>query len=74
LKVARASLDDDEINKRTMALKRKALEAQQRSFRGTSLPEKPKIEARAEGAAKDYMTTYVIQSQENFVGPTSDPA
>jgi len=72
LKVARASIDDDEINKRTMALKRKSLDAQQRSFRGMSLPEKHKLEARADRAASDYMTTYVIQSEESVNGQTTD--
>ena len=36
LKVARVSIDDDEIHKRTMALKKKARDAQERSFRGVS--------------------------------------
>jgi hypothetical protein len=65
LKVARASIDDEEINKRTMALKRKALEAQQRSFRGGSLPEKTRLETRALKAAEDYMMNYVVQAEVN---------
>ncbi len=68
LKVERASIDDDEIHKRTMALKKKAYDAQERSFKGMSLPEDHKLEARAEAAARDYMRMYVIQSGENENG------
>lgn len=74
LKVARASIEDDEIHKRTMTLKKKAHEAQERSFKGASLPRDQKLETRAEVAAEDYMSTYVSHSEEGDSGSTTQEA
>ena len=59
LKVARLSLDDDEIYKRTMVFKKKAMDAQERSFKGMSLPRNDALSARAESAANNYVQLYV---------------
>ncbi len=74
LKIARASLEDEEMHKRTMTLKRKALDAQERSFKGASLPRDQTLEERAENAATDYMNHYVLQSEGTENGQTAQEA
>ncbi len=60
LAVARLTISDEEIHRRTMSLKRKALTAQTKSFGGASLPEKARWVQAADIAASDYMQSFVI--------------
>ncbi len=68
LKVARGSLDDDEIHRRTVTLKKKAQKALERSFKGMPLPLDANLAARAEDAASDYMDLYVVAADEEDNG------
>ncbi len=60
LAVSRVSISDEEIHRRTMTLKKKALAAQAKSFGGASLPERARWVQDAEAAANDYMKSFVF--------------
>jgi hypothetical protein len=60
LAVSRLTISDEEIHRRTMSLKKKALAAQVRSFGDASLPERPNWVQAAETAANTYMQSFVL--------------
>ena len=58
-----------------MVLKRKAMEAQERSFKGMSLPKNDTLSTRAEQAVTDYVGLYVVPDslEEISSGKTTQP-
>ena len=55
--VSRGRLTEEEIHKRTMALKKKCQEATNKAFKGMSLEDNPKILVIAEREALEYVST-----------------
>lgn len=62
--VSHGRLTDEEIHKQTMALKKKVQTAQNKAFKGMSLPDDPKLETIAEAEGLAYMATIAGDEDE----------
>lgn len=63
--VSHGRLTDEETHKQTMALKKKVQSAQNKAFKGMSLPEDLKLQAVAKSESLDYMATIAGDEDAN---------